>query len=431
MLFIDLRKAYDSIPRQALWCVLEKYGIPPTMLSVMCSLHEGMRAGVTVDGQVASEFEVCNGLIQGCVIAPTFFNLYFNVVVNQWREKCSDFGVDILYKCGGKLVGERTRRPCHLRISELLFADDAVAVGTSRSGIEHAAGVLDDLISKWGLTLSISKTKLLVAGTPCSEEGEMRPLKLGGGEVECVTDFKYLGSVLDGKGDMMKEVEERIAKASRAFVALREPVFKNSNQSLKTKRMVYRAVVLGVLLYGSETWTTKRATTRKLEAFHNRCLRGVLGISAAQQRMERISSVQVAKRFGMEESLEDMIIARRLRWLGHVARMSDERIPKKIMFGWLPQRRPAHGTKMRWRDRVRRDLRKFCIEESSWFRETQERDVWRQKCREGLEESTKKRLYEDEMRRRVRSAAGSKQQASTDTTMSFTCSTCLRSFRRR
>ena len=44
----------------------------------------------------------------------------------------------------------------------------------------------------------------------------------------------------------------------------------------------------------------------------------------------------------MEESLEDLIIARRLRWLGHVARMNEERIPKTL-FGWLPQCRPAHG----------------------------------------------------------------------------------------
>lgn len=200
------------------------------------------------DGQTAPEFDVCNGLRQGCVIAPNLFNLYFNVVINQWREKCSDVGVDILYKCGGKLVGERTRRPCHLRISELLFADDAVAVGANRSDMEHAASVLDDLVSKWGLTLSISNTKLLVAGTPRSEEEELTPLKLGKREVECVTDFKYLGSVLDGKGNMMKEVGEKIAKASRAFGVLREPVFKNNNLSLKTKRLVYRAGVLGVLL---------------------------------------------------------------------------------------------------------------------------------------------------------------------------------------
>ncbi len=51
-------------------------------------------------------------------------------------------------------------------------------------------------------------------------------------------------------------------------------------------------------------------------------------------------------------SLEDIVIARQLRWLGHLARMDDHRLAKKILFGWLPQRCPAHGTRMRWREVV-------------------------------------------------------------------------------
>ena len=73
------------------------------MLSVVRSLHDGMKAEVTVDGQVAPDFEVSNGLRQGCVIAPTLFNLYFGLFIEQWRVKCSEFGVEGFYKIGGKL----------------------------------------------------------------------------------------------------------------------------------------------------------------------------------------------------------------------------------------------------------------------------------------------------------------------------------------
>ena len=37
----------------------------------------------------------------------------------------------------------------------------------------------------------------------------------------------------------------------------------------------------------------------------------------------------------MDEALEDVVIGRRLRWLGHVARMQEDRIPKRLLFGWL------------------------------------------------------------------------------------------------
>ena len=44
MLLIDLQKSYDSIPREALWHVLQKYGIPQSMINVIRSLRDGMQA---------------------------------------------------------------------------------------------------------------------------------------------------------------------------------------------------------------------------------------------------------------------------------------------------------------------------------------------------------------------------------------------------
>ena len=49
LLFVDLRKAYDSIPRQAMWKVLAKYGVPQVMINLLRSLHKGM-VGQVHDG---------------------------------------------------------------------------------------------------------------------------------------------------------------------------------------------------------------------------------------------------------------------------------------------------------------------------------------------------------------------------------------------
>ena len=98
------------------------------MRSVICSLHDGMQAKVTVDGQMTPEFDVCNGLRKGYVIAPTLFNLYFALVMEQWRVKCGEFGVDVQYKYGGNLVGEWTRRPLTGKITELLFTDTTLVL---------------------------------------------------------------------------------------------------------------------------------------------------------------------------------------------------------------------------------------------------------------------------------------------------------------
>ena len=60
LLFVDLHKAYDSVPRTALWCSLQKYGIPDVMIEFVQTLHDGMSATVTAGcGKLAQFGMVC------------------------------------------------------------------------------------------------------------------------------------------------------------------------------------------------------------------------------------------------------------------------------------------------------------------------------------------------------------------------------------
>ena len=71
-------------------------------------------------------------------------------------------------------------------LTELLFADDAAAaaVDADHLSMERAAVELERIITGWGLTLNIGKTKLLVAGVPRSNV-DTSPIVLNGGEIEC------------------------------------------------------------------------------------------------------------------------------------------------------------------------------------------------------------------------------------------------------
>lgn len=69
VLFVDLKKAYNYTR------VLEKCGVPPTMLSIIQSFHDGMQAEVRV-GEIATDrIRVHNGLRQGCTLVPSLFNI--------------------------------------------------------------------------------------------------------------------------------------------------------------------------------------------------------------------------------------------------------------------------------------------------------------------------------------------------------------------
>lgn len=65
-----------------------------------------------------------------------------------------------------------------------------------------------------------------------------------------------------------------------------------------------------------------------------------------------IKDLNVASRLGMMWSMPDLIMDRRLQWLGHLGRMEDERLPEEMLFGELRKKRPCHGLKKGWRDQI-------------------------------------------------------------------------------
>ena len=73
-IFIYHHRAYDSVPQESLWLALLKLGAPETLVELVQSFYDNIKARVRVDEELLGEFEVRNGLQQGCTMAPTSFN---------------------------------------------------------------------------------------------------------------------------------------------------------------------------------------------------------------------------------------------------------------------------------------------------------------------------------------------------------------------
>ena len=102
--------------------------------------------------------------------------------------------------------------------------------------------------------MNLTKTKMMVTGFGLGD-ADREPIVVGESEIGCVDEFPYLGSMVSSSGRMDVEVDRRIASASKA---LRHAVFTDHTLNTTTKRKVYQACVLPVLLYGCECWTPMR-----------------------------------------------------------------------------------------------------------------------------------------------------------------------------
>ena len=107
----------------------------------------------------------------------------------------------------------------------------------------------------------------------------LAPLTVEGGEVGLVEQFQYLGSIISNDGELYAELSGRLAKAAKVFGSLHQSIFTNRSLSVEARRCVYLSTVVATLLYGSETWAVKADQMRRLEVFHNCCVRGILGVS--------------------------------------------------------------------------------------------------------------------------------------------------------
>ncbi len=81
--FVDLKKAYDCVNRDALWFVLRQQGVPAKLVELLWDLHTGSTATIKAFGGESEPFEIKRGVRQGCNIAPLLFNIFLDYVVKQ------------------------------------------------------------------------------------------------------------------------------------------------------------------------------------------------------------------------------------------------------------------------------------------------------------------------------------------------------------
>ena len=164
-----------------------------------------------------------------------------------------------------------------------------------------------------------------------------------------------------------------MAKASSVFGRLRNRLWNNHHASTSVKCKFYSAIVLSTLLYGAETWTLYRSKVKKLHAFMMRHLRAIMKISW----QDKVTQIEVLQRDGLP-SMEDLLIRKNLRWTGHILRMESDRLPKKVMYSQLSDGVRKRGRpRLRYKDTIKRNLKKRDININQLAELTQQRIAWR------------------------------------------------------
>lgn len=134
-----------------------------------------------------------------------------------------------------------------------------------------------------------------------------------------------------------KDVENLIKEVHPDNGCLNCRVFNNHSPTIRTKIMVFRALVISTLLYAYETWTLYRRDIKGLEHFQQYKLRQMHKI----QWENFITNTEVLNRTSLP-SVQATVINHRLRWTGHILRMDPSQLPRIMLNG-----KPAIGGRSR------------------------------------------------------------------------------------
>ena len=427
--FIDLTKAFDLVSRDGLFKILPLIGCPPKLLSFLESFHNNMHGTVRFDGNMSEAFNIRSGVKQGGMLAPTLFGVFFSVLLKH-AFRTTNAGILLCSRTDGKLFNlSRLRsktKVSQVLLRDFLFADDAALVAQSDNDLQNLLNGFSNACDDFGLIISLKKTKIMTQGTDASSSLFIKDYGL-----ETVNSFIYLGSTLTSTTSLDTEIGKRIGHAATNMSKLSQRVWENQKLTTPTKIAVYRACIISTLLYGSESWTTyASAQEKRLNVFHLRCLRRILSISW----QGHITNSAVLERAGTPSVYAYALLRqRRLRWIGHVHRMDEGRIPKQLLYGELAQgKRPVgrpNSVSRMWLRGTCWDMQAIGLPIDSWETLASDRSAWKTNCAKALQEREKILHINVDTRRERQKATTNSTHPPTNST--YVCGSCHRICRSR
>lgn len=353
--FIDIKKAFDTVPRAKVWESLKERGIHGKMVRVIENIYRYNTNQIIKNNMKSEGFVTGKGLRQGGGLSPTLFNVHMDNIIKKCERKVKKM-----------FVGYKNLE--RVEIAEGVFADDVVLIAGSEKQLQENLKVWKETIENEGMEINIDKTKILVVG----EQSIDTEIKVGDIKIEQVREYKYLGITLNETGKQEAEINERIGKTIKLYHAMNQKFINKKEISKQTKTKIFNTVYRPVLTYGCESWTLTNRQKSKIQAVEMKYLRRVVG----KTRLDRIRNTQIREELDMKPVTE-FIEQRQLSWWGHIQRMSDDRPVKQVYEARIQTKRRRGRPKQTWNKVVGDILQKRGKTWKEAVAMTRDRSEWR------------------------------------------------------
>jgi hypothetical protein len=210
-------------------------------------------------------------------------------------------------------------------IFEIMFADDIEFVTGCAEELQQMLHIFDKIVTDFGGRINTSKTKvMMVVPKGAGNEMPQPQIYVKGVLLECVEEYKYLGTLETEDNMLDKEISVRCQKMKSAYNRYAREIFQG-HLDIRIKVNLFNLMVVTNGLYGCQVWNLKDKHLRALEATFFSLIRRVFGRYKCD--WSRVEIIQYAREHQLSiYPMEWRIAKLQLRYIAHEIRIPEDRV---------------------------------------------------------------------------------------------------------
>ena len=256
VVFLDVQKAYDKAWLDAILFTMKKNGITDKNLEMMRKMNTGLTARIRTKHGLTRKINIKDSIRQGGVLSVIEYATLMDEITKEIQKR----------KQGIKMDNGET-------LANLLWMDDVALIHENLKELQEVMNTTNHVALTNHIEFGAAKCKVVKNGP-----GKKSHISLNGQILEEVTAYKYLGDMINNKGDLEDQI---IALKGKIHAATQEILAETGNKEFKGMKMaaiweLVETIIIPIITYGSESWEPKKKEIAQIETIFNKALKTIL-----------------------------------------------------------------------------------------------------------------------------------------------------------